>query len=387
MKISRSQIDLIIKFLFFIVGSFLVVTSAVRLLKPNLNNYPPLDSCFETSVHKVLLCEKNPNYISLDQISDQLVRAILMSEDDKFFDHKGVDWVEIKNSLKKNIQQRHFARGGSTLTQQLVKNAYLHQGKSLIRKFKEYFLAQALEEKYSKSLILEKYLNVVELGTDLYGVKRAAQFYFKKPVSDLELLESLYLVTLLPNPKRISKSFSDRKLSPWQIKKIKSLLKNFERRGQIDSSERVQYENALAQFPWDSQNPMDAGFDPNGMDLTEDQTDDLDAPESDEPVFSNFKATPASPDEEENPSYNFRPKNNSNDQVFDDTDTNPNDYGAEDDAGFEPPSSQSDSQRGRSRQYDEDDDRSSERDDRSNELPDEYDGEDEGDMGYDAEGF
>lgn len=378
MQISRSQIDLIIKVLLFAVGTILVLTSMIRLLKPNINNYPALDSCFETTVHKILLCPQNPNYATLDQISENLVRAIMMSEDDKFFDHKGVDWVEIKNSLKKNIQQRHFARGGSTITQQLVKNAYLHQGKSLTRKFKEYFLAQALEEKYSKSLILEKYLNLIELGIDLYGVKRGAQFYFKKPVSELELLESLYLVTLLPNPKKISKSFTDQKLSAWQIKKIKTLLRNFERRGQIDSAERVQYENDLTLFPWTDKDTMADIHSPDleGIDFTQDQDEDSDTAitEDGDPMFPNFKATPASPDEEEIEPLDSEPKNNSSDEDYSDMNQR---FGT-----YNPNESESSGQDSEDQEEDEEpEDRSEE------ELPEVYDGDDEDDMGYDAEGF
>lgn len=372
MKISRTQIDIIVKVLLFFVGSVLVLTSLARILTPNLNKFPALDSCFETSVHKVLLCSDNPNYVKLDNISEVLVRAIIMSEDDKFFDHKGVDWVEIKNSLKKNIKQRHFARGGSTITQQLVKNAYLHQGKSLTRKFKEYFLAKAIEEKYPKALILEKYLNLIELGVDLYGVKRAAQFYFNKPASDLEMLESLYMVTLIPSPKKTSKSFTDKKLSPWQVKKIKSLLHNFQRRGQIDPSERVQLENLIPQFPWDDiQTDIDSETSDVELDSLntgeEDETTD-DGSTNEDPMFPNFRATPSSPDEEELPTDDDS-KNNSYEE--DSNDLNQR-FGT-----YNPSSSEDDRDGNDEQDHDTDD----------GDHPPVYEGEDEDDIGYDAEGF
>lgn len=251
MKMRKSELAFFLRFSAVLLGLILIVFAGTKLFAPDLKNYPALDSCFNTSVFKIQLCSKNPNYVLLGHISEELVRAIVMSEDDKFFNHHGVDWVELKNSLNKNLSEKRFARGGSTITQQLVKNAYLYHEKSLVRKLKEFLLARAIEKKYPKSIILEKYLNLIELGKDIYGVKRASQFYFKKSVSDLNLLESLYLVTLIPNPKRLSKSFFDKKLTSGQIKKMKSLLKNFRRRGFIDDDQKNKFETYLAAFPWE----------------------------------------------------------------------------------------------------------------------------------------
>lgn len=308
MKIRLRQLDFIVKICLLLLGVCLLSFIFVKAMTPSLNSYPPLDNCFETSVHKILLCAKNPNYVPLDRISEHLIRSIIMSEDDKFFSHKGVDWIEIKNSLKKNLSQKKFARGGSTITQQLVKNAYLTQNKSLTRKAKEFFLAKALEKRYSKALILEKYLNLIELGRDLFGVQRASAFYFKKSVSDLGMLESLYLVTLLPSPKRMSQSYFNKKLSPWQINRIKALLKNFERRGQIDAEEKKFYESQLAFFPWDG---SALANDDKDLELLKEEENSL-APslkevESATPVFR----TDSHPTEEA--------KNNSDPENFSDT--------------------------------------------------------------------
>ncbi len=226
----------------FIVGIF--------AFKPSLSRYPALSSCFKSSVHKIILCNRNPKYVGLNQISKFFIHSVLVSEDDSFYNHQGVDWNEFKKSFLENLKLFRFARGGSTITQQLVKNAYLNQNKSIIRKIKEIILAQQVESKYSKSVILEKYLNIIELGTDIYGIKDAASKYFKKKPSDLNVLESVYLSTLLPNPKLYSKSIHNKLLSKWQKERILKILKRLLQRKRIS---KQLYENAKSKvglFPW-----------------------------------------------------------------------------------------------------------------------------------------
>jgi monofunctional biosynthetic peptidoglycan transglycosylase len=236
--------------LFVFAGLIVVYYSARIIFKPNLSQYPALNSCFSSTVHKVLLCNTSPKYVNLKQIANSFIHSVLISEDDSFYIHQGVDWREFKKSFIQNWKLKRFARGGSTITQQLVKNAYLSQNKSILRKFKEILLAQQVETKYPKSVILEKYLNVIELGTDIYGVKSAASFYFSKSPSNLNILEATYLTTLLPNPKLYSKSFFNKQLPGWQSERIEILLKRLLRRQRI--SENL-YQAALSKihmFPW-----------------------------------------------------------------------------------------------------------------------------------------
>lgn len=237
-------------FLLVLAALTFIYYSARMIFKPNLSQYPALNSCFSSTVHKVLLCNTNPKYANLNQISNFFIHSVLISEDDSFYMHQGIDWREFKKSFVQNLKLKRFARGGSTITQQLVKNAYLTQNKSILRKFKEILLAQQVETKYPKSVILEKYLNVIELGTDIYGVKSAASFYFNKSPSNLNILEATYLTTLLPNPKVYSKSFFNKQLPGWQSERIGVLLKRLLRRQRI--SENL-YQAALAKipmFPW-----------------------------------------------------------------------------------------------------------------------------------------
>lgn len=238
--------------IFGLAGFFVFIIFLWLFLKPSLSQYPNLDSCFTTSVFKINLCPDDPKYVGVNSVSKILIHSILISEDDGFYSHKGVDWNEFKKSLDKNLRLMKFARGGSTITQQLVKNIYLSHDKSIIRKFKEILLAQQMEDKYSKSIILEKYLNIIELGKNVYGVKSAAYTYFKKHPSNLNILESVYLTTLLPNPRSYSSSFYSKKLPSWQRKRISLLLDRLLQRKRISNELHQIAKSKIDLFPWEN---------------------------------------------------------------------------------------------------------------------------------------
>jgi len=170
--------------------------------------------CFTTKMFEVYLCPGSSQYVSYSQVPKHFFQALVLSEDASFWSHEGFDWFEIKESFRRNIMEWKYARGGSTLTQQLAKNLYLTPSKSLSRKFKEFFIAKQIEEKLTKAQILEKYINVVEFGKNIYGLKKAANHYFGKSPGNLNLLESVYLVSLLPSPRRLGRSFKSKALLP-----------------------------------------------------------------------------------------------------------------------------------------------------------------------------
>lgn len=229
---------------------FLIYFSVRIIFKPSLSQYPKLDSCFTTSVFKIDLCPSNPKYVRANQVSKILIHSILISEDDSFYIHQGIDWNEFQKSFLQNWRSGKFVRGGSTVTQQLVKNIYLTPEKSLLRKFKEILLAQQVEDKYSKSIILEKYLNIIEFGYQIYGVKAASNYYFNKPPSQLNILESLYLTMLMPNPKNYSSSFKNGRLTAFQRDRIQTLLKRLLRRKRISLELYNQAKSNINLFPW-----------------------------------------------------------------------------------------------------------------------------------------
>jgi monofunctional biosynthetic peptidoglycan transglycosylase len=140
-------------------------------------------------------------WVPYGRISANLTRAVLVAEDDRFWKHEGIDFDELKESMEINIERMEFARGGSTITQQLAKNLYLSPSKNPIRKVREFMIARALEAELSKQRILELYLNVVEWGDGIYGADAAARAYFHKPASDLAPQDAALLAAALVNPR------------------------------------------------------------------------------------------------------------------------------------------------------------------------------------------
>src|SRR5688572_9998514 len=138
--------------------------------------------------------------VPLSRVSPHLVRAIVAIEDQRFYDHKGVDLVRVAGAAISNLRQGTRAQGGSTLTQQLARNSFLGPEKTYTRKLKELVLARRLEAEFSKDQILELYLNKVYFGAGLYGAEAAALGYFGKPASDLDLAQAAMLAGLVKSP-------------------------------------------------------------------------------------------------------------------------------------------------------------------------------------------
>ena len=139
-------------------------------------------------------------WVSFDEIPKLLRDTIRVTEDAAFFQHRGVDFAELKAAFKKNWQKGKYVRGASTITQQLAKNLYLSTDKSVIRKIKEYLIARRLESRLGKNRIFELYLNVIEFGPGIFGVQAAAKFFFDKNVSGLNLEEMVRLTAVIPKP-------------------------------------------------------------------------------------------------------------------------------------------------------------------------------------------
>jgi monofunctional biosynthetic peptidoglycan transglycosylase len=139
-------------------------------------------------------------WVPFDQIPDMLKKCVLVSEDAAFYSHKGIDFAELKESIKRDIKERKFVRGGSTITQQLAKNLYLSGGKTLGRKLKEFLIARRLEKALSKDRIFALYLNLIEFGPNIFGVRAAARHWFGKDVSELSLEEMVRLTAIIPRP-------------------------------------------------------------------------------------------------------------------------------------------------------------------------------------------
>jgi monofunctional glycosyltransferase len=144
------------------------------------------------------------SWVPLSRVSRHLIHAVLASEDQNFFGHEGVDWKAIEESIERNVERRRFARGGSTITQQLAKNLYFGTRKSLLRKARELVVTRWLEADLSKARILGLYLNLIEWGDGVYGCEAAARHWYGKPASDLSAAEAAGLAAMIPNPRRLN---------------------------------------------------------------------------------------------------------------------------------------------------------------------------------------
>jgi monofunctional biosynthetic peptidoglycan transglycosylase len=144
------------------------------------------------------------HWVSYSQISPSLTRAVLVAEDDAFWQHQGVDYQQLQESLQKDWALGRFARGGSTITQQLAKNLYLSPSKDPMRKLRELLIARRLEAELKKARILEIYLNVIEWGDGIYGAEAAARSYFSSRASDLTPGQAALLAAAIINPRRLN---------------------------------------------------------------------------------------------------------------------------------------------------------------------------------------
>lgn len=202
-------ISTIIAALFFVAATvvaavflaYYLVTADVELDEEKLASHTPAcviyaddGSLIEESIHS--------DYVEYDKIPDVTKKAFIAAEDKRFYKHHGIDLKGIIRAGVKNVFSGKLKEGGSTISQQLVKNAYLSGEKTLTRKFKEIKLARLLEKKYSKNEILEIYLNTIYFGKGIYGISGAAKRYLGKDVSELNAGESAILAGVIKSPRK-----------------------------------------------------------------------------------------------------------------------------------------------------------------------------------------
>jgi monofunctional biosynthetic peptidoglycan transglycosylase len=153
------------------------------------------------------LREQNPNavlqqkWVPYKQISPNLKRAIIASEDANFSEHEGVDWTALEKAYEKNSKKNKVVAGGSTITQQLAKNLFLSGSRSYWRKGQELIITYMLEMMMSKERIFEIYLNVVEFGSGIFGAEAAARHYYHVSAASLGASQAARLAVMLPNPR------------------------------------------------------------------------------------------------------------------------------------------------------------------------------------------
>lgn len=212
----KGIIILIFLIILFIIGYF--VADGYKLYKSVI---------YETSIEdKVKEIQSNPSYIKLDNVSKDYINAVISVEDKRFYEHFGIDIYSIGRALMNNLQNKKIIGGGSTITQQLAKNMYFEQKKKLTRKIAEAFVTLDLEDKYSKSEILELYINIIYFGDGFYGIKDACNGYLDKNPSDLNLYEATLLAGIPNAPSVYQLSNNSKYTYQRQIMVINSMVEN-----------------------------------------------------------------------------------------------------------------------------------------------------------------
>ena len=206
-----------------------------------------IKGCMTTSMFEVDLCPKSKNYVPLSQISKNVQNAIILTEDSTFYQHNGFDEDGIQHCFEKLKEKMRIVCGGSTITQQLAKNMFLSKNKNFLRKGIEALITFKLEDTLSKKEILEKYLNIVQFGKNIYGIKKASQFYFKKLPSEITPTEAAFLAMVLPNPEKYSQSFFRKDLTKFARKRVTRIVSTMYKFGRIDAGS---YENAIANIDY-----------------------------------------------------------------------------------------------------------------------------------------
>ena len=233
MKKRKILLKIIVIFIFFIYTFFGLFYLYIRL-SPKLNL---------KKANTVILYDKNnkeffrgngsKEWIDLNNIDKDLINATISTEDKRFYEHNGFDYIRIIKSLFKNIKSGTIKEGASTITQQYSRNLYLNFDRTLTRKIKEAYLAFKMEINYSKDEILEGYLNTINYGNGVLGIENASRYYFNKSASDLTLGEATILAGIPASPQDYS-PINDLKTSK---KRQKIILNTMVRNGYITKDE------------------------------------------------------------------------------------------------------------------------------------------------------
>ncbi len=197
--------------------------------------------------HSYVMGPGSDNWVNYDEISPYMVSAAITTEDGAFYHHKGISAFAIKRAVKNDLEKRGFFHGASTITMQLSKNLFLSREKTISRKLQEIILSWWLERSMNKDSIMELYLNVVEFGPEIYGLRSASLHYFNKEPVDLTILESVFLAKMLPNPvaryKYYKEYLTTGQLSPKWRDVLERVTGKMYDRGYIS---REEYDEAIA---------------------------------------------------------------------------------------------------------------------------------------------
>src|SRR5580658_265464 len=190
------------------------------------------------------------NWTPLDLISPFMQVAVLTTEDGAFLHHHGFNRAAIRSSIIANLEGGRFLRGASTITMQLAKNLFLSRDKTVSRKLEEVVLTEYLEQTFSKARLMELYLNVIEFGPSVYGITAAAEHYFGRTPTELNLGECLFLASILPSPVRLGTMREAGVVPDHWMRLLRKLMETAHRLGRISDKELADAEGESVEF-WD----------------------------------------------------------------------------------------------------------------------------------------
>jgi hypothetical protein len=189
-----------------------------------------------------------PGWTAYNDIPYLQRRCIIVSEDSTFFFHSGIELEEMRMAIQKSVETGEKARGGSTITQQLIKNLFLSRDRTALRKLQELLLTYYLEAAFSKEYLFELYVNVIEWGPDLYGLHDAALHYFGRPPKKLQTREMAYLASIIPGPLLFHAHYEKGQVSSKHNAKVDALLERLNRLGQLDDAELAKAKEQRIKF-------------------------------------------------------------------------------------------------------------------------------------------
>jgi monofunctional biosynthetic peptidoglycan transglycosylase len=227
--------------LLVISALYLGLPDVAQLKTKNPNSTALIEQRIEEAREKGRRFHAERTWVGLGTISPKLVAAVLLSEDASFYLHEGFDWKELEHAIDKDIESRSYARGASTITQQLAKNLFLGTRKSIFRKVEEALITVKLEHTLSKPRILALYLNVAEWGEGVFGAEAGARAHFGIPASEVNAAQAAILAAMLPAPRHSSVKAPDARLKS----KSHHILELLHVSGRIDDHE---YESAKSEL-------------------------------------------------------------------------------------------------------------------------------------------
>ena len=205
--IKKRKLRSCLIYLFFVIYFSL---PALQIPVLEFNRFRITSFMEERAIENNMLFYPEQSWVSINDVSPNILKSIIAMEDGSFFKHKGIDWKELKTSLRLNKRRGRSARGGSTITMQLAKNLYLTPDKTIIRKAKEFLITVRMEKELTKRAILQNYINAVEWGEGLFGIKAASEEYFSKEPSELNISECSRLAAVIPSPLKYKPNINSR---------------------------------------------------------------------------------------------------------------------------------------------------------------------------------